>query len=268
MSVNYYEVLEIPSDADDREIKRAYHRLARELHPDKAPNPEEARKVEERFALVSAAYNTLKDPNKRADYNKGAAKSNGGGVVAGNNATARVMNAPRAQSGSGTANGGGANKPSGPGPGITPERVSIAQKAFARGMQFFKENNLQKAISFFEAAIQNNDQEAAYHSKLAMALIKEKRSATRAIEAAQKAIDLDPYNMEHKFNMATIYETIGSKTNAKKIYEEILRWEGENARAKSALQALNKRRGVFTFQRSGPSTFGLMFQNLVERFRR
>src|SRR5262245_2732099 len=68
MSVNYYEILEIPTDADIREIKRAYHRLARELHPDKAPTPEEASKVEERFALVSAAYNTLKDAQKRADY--------------------------------------------------------------------------------------------------------------------------------------------------------------------------------------------------------
>jgi tetratricopeptide (TPR) repeat protein len=101
-----------------------------------------------------------------------------------------------------------------------------------------------------------------------MALIKDKRSATRAIEAAQKAIELDPYNMEHKFNLAYVYETIGSKSNAKKIYEEILRWEGENPRAKMALQELNRRRGAFTFQRSGPSTFGMMFQNLVERFRR
>ena len=80
-----------------------------------------------------------------------------------------------------------------------------------------------------------------------MTLIRDRRSATRAIDAAQRAIDLDPYNMEHKFNLALIYETIGSTSNAQRIYEEILRWEADNQRAKLALMALQKRRGPFGF---------------------
>ena len=274
MTVNYYEILEIPSDADEREIKKAYHRLARELHPDKASSPEEARKVEERFAAVSAAYNALKDPEKRSELNRNMAKgaqgpSAGGGPIP--TATARVMNVSRgranaAEGASESAQAGGGAKPA---VGITPERVAIAQKAFARGMQFFKENNLPKAISFFEAAIQNNDQEAFYHARLAMALIKERRSATRAIDAAQKAIDLDPYNLEHKFNLAFIYETIGSKSNATRIYKDILRWDADNPRAKTAVAALKHRRGAFGLGlgKSADGAGGIL-QRLLGRFKR
>jgi curved DNA-binding protein CbpA len=268
MTVNYYEVLEIPSDADDREIKKAYHKLARELHPDKAPSPEEARKVEDQFALVSAAYNTLKDPGKRADYNKGLAKNNGGAGGAAT-ATARVLNSGRGRpAAAGATTQGSGKQPNGP--GITPERVSIAQKAFARGMQFFKEDNLAKAISFFEAAIQNNDQEAIYHARLALALIKEKRSATRAIEAAQRAIDLDPYNQDHKFILAGIYETIGSASNAERVYEDIMRWEQENPRAKAALNDLRRkgRKGLRLPHFATMNGISGLLQNLSARFRR
>jgi tetratricopeptide (TPR) repeat protein len=114
-------------------------------------------------------------------------------------------------------------------------------------MQFFKEGNFAKAVEFFEAAIQNNDTEGIYHARLAASLIQARKSATRAIDAAQRAIDLEPYNLEYKFNLAMVFEAIGSKSNAKKIYEEILRWEPGNARATMALNALKKNKGGFGF---------------------
>src|SRR5918998_1690749 len=58
---DYYGILGIDSDAGPDEIKRAYRRLARELHPD--VNPDAA--AQERFAEVSAAYEVLSDPEKR-----------------------------------------------------------------------------------------------------------------------------------------------------------------------------------------------------------
>jgi curved DNA-binding protein CbpA len=292
MNANYYEILEIPSDADDREIKRAYHRLARELHPDKAASPEEARKVEDRFALVSAAYNALKDPDKRAEYNKtakGSSKANGNGAAApppGSTAASRVLNAPRGRAAGGVVGAGPSAPGASPSPApqangaanakpaamITPERIAIAQKAFARGMQFCKDGNHSKAIDFFEAAIQNNDQEAIYHARLAMSLIREKRSATRAIDAAQRAIDLDPYNLEHKFNLAFIYETIESKTNAVRIYEEILKWDNGNQRAKLAMQELHRnKRAPFGLSFGGGgngSGEGGLMQKLLGRFKK
>lgn len=269
MNENYYEVLEIPSDADEREIKRAYHRLARDLHPDKATNPEEAKDFEEKFAQVSSAYNTLKDPAKRAEHDKRVQGSGAGGAQRKPTATSAVLQAGRGvpppqqnsggasgtggPSGTGGAGGGSASKggesnnggaAARPAMGITPQRISIAQKAFARGMQFFKEGNHLKAIEFFDAAIQNNDAEAVYHARLAVSLIQAKKSATRAIDAAQRAIELDTYNLDYKFDLGTIYETIGSKTNAQKTYEEILRWDAGNARALQALARLKSNKGA------------------------
>ena len=65
---DYYGILGIDTDAGPDEIKRAYRRLARELHPD--VNPDAA--AQERFREVSAAYEVLSDPEKRRDRRSGA----------------------------------------------------------------------------------------------------------------------------------------------------------------------------------------------------
>ncbi|MDX2175155.1 MAG: DnaJ domain-containing protein, partial [Candidatus Sumerlaeia bacterium] len=65
---DYYKLLGISRDSPDREVKRAYYNLARDLHPDKAATPEDAKRNSEQLGLISQAYNTLKDPKKRADY--------------------------------------------------------------------------------------------------------------------------------------------------------------------------------------------------------
>ena len=58
---DYYELLGISRGADEGEIKKAFRRLARELHPDRHPSaaPEDLRDLERRFAEVSAAYRRL-----------------------------------------------------------------------------------------------------------------------------------------------------------------------------------------------------------------
>ncbi|MEC4613715.1 molecular chaperone DnaJ [Tsukamurella tyrosinosolvens] len=61
MARDYYRILGVDSKASDQEIKRAYRKLARELHPD--VNPDEA--AQEKFRDVSDAYEVLSDPEKR-----------------------------------------------------------------------------------------------------------------------------------------------------------------------------------------------------------
>ncbi|OQX96538.1 molecular chaperone DnaJ [candidate division KSB1 bacterium 4572_119] len=67
MERDYYEVLEIARDADAHEIKKAYRKLAMKYHPDKNPGDKIA---EERFKEVSEAYEVLKDPDKRRNYDR------------------------------------------------------------------------------------------------------------------------------------------------------------------------------------------------------
>lgn len=64
---DYYEVLGVSRDASDKDIKSAFRRLARELHPDVNPGDPTA---EERFKEVAEAYEVLSDAGQRARYDR------------------------------------------------------------------------------------------------------------------------------------------------------------------------------------------------------
>ncbi|QKX02274.1 molecular chaperone DnaJ [Wolbachia endosymbiont of Dirofilaria (Dirofilaria) immitis] len=64
---DYYELLEVGRNASIDEIKKAYKRLALKYHPDRNPGNKEA---EEKFKEITAAYEVLSDPEKKAGYDR------------------------------------------------------------------------------------------------------------------------------------------------------------------------------------------------------
>ncbi|HLL60009.1 MAG TPA: molecular chaperone DnaJ [Allosphingosinicella sp.] len=77
LDTDYYELLQVERTADDKTIKSAYRRLAMECHPDRNPGCADS---EAKFKAISVAYDCLKDPQKRAAYDRfgHAAFQNGG----------------------------------------------------------------------------------------------------------------------------------------------------------------------------------------------
>jgi DnaJ-class molecular chaperone len=69
-----YATLGVPRSASDADIKKAYRKLAKELHPDRNPNDA---KIADRFKMASAAYSILSDPDKRKQYDRGEINADG-----------------------------------------------------------------------------------------------------------------------------------------------------------------------------------------------
>lgn len=63
---SYYDILGVPKNASDRQIKKAFHKLAMKYHPDKNKSPG----AEAKFREIAEAYETLSDENKRREYDQ------------------------------------------------------------------------------------------------------------------------------------------------------------------------------------------------------
>lgn len=64
---DYYQILGVPEQAPEEQIKKSYRKLALEYHPDRNPND---LKCEERFKEITEAYGVLMDPQKRKEYDR------------------------------------------------------------------------------------------------------------------------------------------------------------------------------------------------------
>ncbi|MEJ0101323.1 MAG: J domain-containing protein [Bacteroidota bacterium] len=65
--IDYYKILGVKKDASDEDIKKAYRKLARKLHPDLNPNDKEAH---QKFQQINEANEVLSDPEKRKKYDQ------------------------------------------------------------------------------------------------------------------------------------------------------------------------------------------------------
>eukprot|EP00613_Pedinella_sp_CCMP2098_P072724 CAMPEP_0171915926 /NCGR_PEP_ID=MMETSP0993-20121228/14391_1 /TAXON_ID=483369 /ORGANISM="non described non described, Strain CCMP2098" /LENGTH=110 /DNA_ID=CAMNT_0012551161 /DNA_START=37 /DNA_END=365 /DNA_ORIENTATION=- len=65
-SEDYYKILGVPRTADEKELKKAYRKLALKFHPDKNPGEDAV----EKFKMINQAYDVLSDSTKRQNYDR------------------------------------------------------------------------------------------------------------------------------------------------------------------------------------------------------
>ena len=76
---DFYSLLGVPRDASEGDVKKAYRKLAMEYHPDRNSSPD----AEEKFKEITEAYEVLRDPQKRAAYDRYGKAGFGGSAGAG-----------------------------------------------------------------------------------------------------------------------------------------------------------------------------------------
>jgi curved DNA-binding protein CbpA len=168
-----YELIGCAAEATPEEIKKAYKKLAIELHPDRFPNDEVKRaEATERFGKITNAYNVLKDEEQRAEYD--FARRMLGGMSAG--------------PGAGPAAGGPTAASVAMDESINDAKKSQAQNQFDQGRVFHSAKNWQKAIACYKEAVRLDPTVADYHAYLGVAYKQQglKTPSQNAFAAAYK----------------------------------------------------------------------------------
>jgi curved DNA-binding protein CbpA len=196
--LNYYEILDVKDFANADQIKKAYYKRAKELHPDRHSHlPHETKeKLSSIFAHLTEAYEILMNSESKKKYDKSLTFK-----------TATVSN------------------------------EELAHREFEQGKIEFWNANLSEATVFFQKAIYFNNSSAKYFYFYAKTLLKLGK-IHEAEKAIKKALNLDPLNPDYSVEAGCIYHALGLSYRARENFETALRIEPSNAKAHEGMMGL------------------------------
>lgn len=181
--MNPYEVLELQSGASTDEIKSAYHRLAKQWHPDRYSGKEKT-EAEIRFRELAEAFNLLKDPARRIGLSKGS-------------------------------------DPAGPAvqAGPPPSGERSAGDWYQEAKEAMKEQHLERALGLIQVALRTDPRKPEYHLLYAEVLLQSGGDGRMASKTLETVLRIQPDNADACILLAGLYEKQGMPVRARKLMQ-------------------------------------------------
>lgn len=194
------ELLQVTDRTGAEEIRKTYHRMAKDFHPDRffaLGDDVLKNKVTAIFDAVTRAYDTMKDEAKRAEFFDalGKVQRNGDDTEA-----------------------------------------ALIEEQFKRGIDEFKKGDFWGAAELFRLVTRKSPKNPKSWSYLSLALSRIPNRLKEAEEALFEAIKLEPYSSDHLANLGLLYFKAGLKKRAQHQFEKALRLDPSNAKAKKGLE--------------------------------
>jgi len=206
---DYYQILGIPENADQGDIRDAYYKLVKDYHPDVNRNiPENiSEKAQEIFAAINSAYETLSDSERRESYN-----------------SKDQISELKTQA----------------------QSFYEAEIEFKRGQTLLTQRNYSEASAKLAEALQINPGESAYIGAYAWAryLASEDKNGTAEdlIRDLRRAIDINSSIAENYYYLGSIYKSRDDMQNAEQNYEKAVETDPNYIEAKRELRLINTRK--------------------------
>jgi len=201
MGQNFYQVLGLTPSASDSEVRHAYYSLAKRLHPDKFSEDETKSRAERLFAAITEAYAALSKPESRSEYDKSLSQAG---------------DKPSAESTASSA-------------------AEVARQNYLHGRALYEKQEMVKALSFFEHAVEQDGGKEEYHRYLAMVQSRNPRLRKEAERHFLRAIEMNPTFAENYAQLGLLYRKMGQEEKGLEYLQKALSWEAGNETARIAL---------------------------------
>ncbi len=207
MPEDFYAVLALPRNATEEQIRQRFRELARVRHPDRFQGAEKAR-AEREFQEITQAFNILSDPARRRQHDLESSR---------------------------------------PPEATAADPRQLARIYLQRGIKAYREKNFFEAADNFDRATKADAGNAQAWHHLALACSQQGKWLDRALEAVERACELDPMNASYRKLAGRLAAGAGDAARAEQHYRTALQWGGEDPALQRALEELTRapRRGLF-----------------------
>jgi tetratricopeptide (TPR) repeat protein len=224
-AANYYQVLNLPTNAEATEIKDAYYALARLYHPDRfhlRSGTQLHAQLSSCFARITQAYETLTDPQARSTYDASLQRSRKFADSAPKPSEHSVPDPDELEFDGGSST------------------VGQAEHNFKEGFDALKQGRINAAAAHLAAASRLVPKDARYRAYYGRALAASEKTRRLAENEIQAAVTLDPGNATYRTMLAELYFDLKFHRRAQTELDRALALDPNNASAQSLSRKLGK----------------------------